>query len=75
MSIVLSVIVVIAALFMIVVIMLQDSEGKGMGALGGQADTYFNKNKDKTAQGKLALMTKISCAVFVVGSLLMVVVK
>ncbi len=74
-NVILSIIVIIASLFMIVTIMLQDSDGKGLGALGGAADTYFNKNKSKTAEGKLALMTKIAAGVFVVSSLLMLVVK
>ena len=73
-SIILSILVIISAVFMIVTIMLQESDTKGMGALGGSSDTYFNRNKNQTKQAKLALLTKIAATVFVVCSLVMVIV-
>ena len=46
-----------------------------MGAISGQLDNYFSKNKAKTVEAKLALITKISAAVFVVLSLALLVVN
>ncbi len=74
-SVILSILVIISAVFMIVTIMLQDPSTKGMGALGGSSDTYFSRNKNQTKQAKLALMTKIAAGVFVVCSLIMVMLK
>ena len=71
---ILSVVLVIAALFMIVTVLLQSSNAKGIGAIAGQMDSYFSKNKAKTVEAKLALGTKIAAAVFVVGALLMMLV-
>ena len=68
-NIILSVILILAALFMIVTVLLQSSNVKGLGAIAGQMDSYFSKNK--SVEAKLALGTKIAAAVFVALSLLM----
>lgn len=70
-NVILSVILILAALFMIVTVLLQSSNVRGIGAVSGQMDSYFSKNKAKTVEAKLALGTKIAAAVFVVLSLLM----
>lgn len=70
-NIILSVILILAALFMIVTVLLQSSNVKGLGAIAGQMDSYFSKNKAKSVEAKLALGTKIAAAVFVALSLLM----
>lgn len=71
---ILSVVVVLAALFMIVTVLLQSSNVKGLGAVAGQMDSYFTKNKAKTVEAKLALGTKIAAAIFVVCAMLMLLV-
>lgn len=73
---VVSVVLIIAALFMIVTVLLQSSEEGGISALTGQTgNSYFSKSKAKTFEAKLALGTKIAAAVFVVLSLLMLIIK
>ena len=69
-----SVVIVIAALIMIVAVLLQQGNTRGLGAITGQLDSYFSKNKAKTVEAKLALITKISAAVFVVLSLALLIV-
>ena len=63
MNVVLSVIVLLAALFMIVTVLLQSSNNKGIGAIAGEVTQNMNK--------VLALGTKIAAAVFVVAALLL----
>ncbi|MBQ8535906.1 MAG: preprotein translocase subunit SecG [Clostridia bacterium] len=63
------ILLVIASLIMIVTVLLQSSESNGMGAITGGAETFFGKNKSKSMEGKLALLTKICAVVFVVMSL------
>ena len=72
---VLSIVLIIAALFMIVTVLLQSSEEGGISAISGQTNSYFSKSKAKTFEAKLALCTKIAAAVFVVLSLLMLVIR
>ena len=71
MEIVFGVIVLLASLFMVVTIMLQSSNVKGLGAVAGQMDSYFSKNKAKTIEAKLALGTKIAAVIFIVLSLVL----
>ena len=75
MATVISVVLILTALFMIVTVLLQSSEEGGISAISGQSNSYFSKSKSKTFEAKLALGTKIAAAVFVVLSLLMLVIK
>ena len=72
-NVLLSIVLILACLFMIVTVLLQSGSNKGLGAMAGQMETYFGKNKAKTIDSKLALGTKIAAAVFVVISLLMLI--
>ena len=74
-NVILSVVLIIAALFMIVTVLLQSSDSDGLGAIAGQQNSYYNRNKAKTMEAKLALGTKIAAAVFVVLSLVMLIVN
>ena len=70
-----SIVLIVSALFLIVTVLLQSSDESGIGALGGQSNSYFSKSKAKTFEAKLALGTKIAAAIFVVLSLLMLIIK
>ena len=70
---VVSIVLIIAALFMIVTVLLQSSEEGGISALSGQSNSYFSKSKTKTFEAKLALGTKIAAGIFVVLSLVMLI--
>ncbi len=74
MSVLIGILLMVAAIIMIVTIMLQSSERSGLGAVSGAAETFFGKNKAKGMEAKLAMITKISAAVFVVLSVLMMFV-
>ena len=76
MSTVLSILLIIDALFMIVTVLMQSSDDDGMSALSGRtSDSYVSKSKAKTMEARLALGTKIAAAIFVVLSLLTLLVK
>ena len=72
---VISIVLIIAALFMIVTVLLQSSEEGGISAITGQSNSYFSKSKAKTFEAKLALGTKIAAGIFVGLSLLMLIIK
>lgn len=74
MSTVLSVVLIIAALFMIVTVLLQSSEEGGLSAITGQSNSYFSKSKAKTMEAKFALWTKIAAGVFVVLCFVMLLI-
>ena len=73
MATVISIVLIIAALFMIVTVLLQSSEEGGISAISGQSNnSYLSKSKAKTFEAKLALCTKIAAVIFVVLILLAV---
>lgn len=69
---VLTVVDVIAAVFLTAVIMLQSGKSAGLsGAIAGGADTFLSKNKAKTWDAKLAKMTQWVAIVFMVLTLVL----
>ena len=66
---------VAAALVLIATVLLQPGESNGLGAIAGGAETFFGKNKAKSMEGKLALATKISAAVFTLCALIIAVIS
>jgi len=74
-NVLLSIILILACLFMIATVLLQSSNAKGLGAVAGQMESYFSKNKAKTIDAKLAMGTKIAATVFVGIALLMLVLN
>ena len=73
MSVFIGILLMVAAIIMIVTVLLQSSNQKGLGAVAGQLESYFSKNQAKTIDAKLALGTKIGAAVFVVSCLLFLI--
>ena len=69
-QIVLSVVYFIVALALIAIVMLQSGKSAGLsGAIAGGADTFLSKNKAKSADARLARMTKWVAVVFMVLTL------
>ena len=64
----LSVIMIIASLFLIVVVLLQE------GALEGGADTFFGKGKASAADRIFARLTSVVGVVFVIAAIILNVV-
>jgi preprotein translocase subunit SecG len=74
-QIVFTVLLLISSLILIVSVLLQKGDADGVGALvGGSSnmDSFFGKNKAKTAEGRLAMLTKGSAIAFVVLGLIMI---
>lgn len=58
------VIMSICALFIILVVLFQPGNSTGVGALGGQTETFLGKNKSKTFEHKMKKLTVVSGIVF-----------
>ena len=72
---ILSIIYFILALALIAVVMLQSGKSSGLsGAIGGGSDTFLSKNKAKSADARLARMTKWIAIVFMVLTLVLCLV-
>ncbi len=51
----------LASIAMIILVVMQKSNTNGVSAISGQTDTFYNRNKGATLQGKIRIMT-IVCA-------------
>ena len=70
-QIVLSVIYFVVSLALIAVVMLQSGKSAGLsGTIAGGADTFLSKNKAKSADARLARMTKWVAVVFMLLTLI-----
>jgi preprotein translocase subunit SecG len=66
MYIAIGIILLAAALFLIVAVLLQTGKSQGLsGTISGGSETFFGKNKGKSRDKKLATITVIVAAVFV----------
>ncbi len=57
---------VIAAIFVIIVVIMQPSNSNGVGAISGHSETFYGKNKSKTLESKMKKLTIIAIAVLAV---------
>ena len=63
-------VLILSSIVIVVTVMLQQSQQQGLsGAIAGGSDTFFDKNKGRTVEAKLAQITKIVAAVFFVVAL------
>ena len=70
MALAVSIIQVLAGLFLIAVILLQSGKTPGLsGALAGGTDTFLAKNKGRTLDARLAKITKYVAIVFALVTL------
>ena len=75
MLIVVNILLVISALIMTITVLLQSGQAQGLGAIAGGAETFFGKNKARSVEGKLALITKICAVIFVIMSLVSLILS
>ncbi len=75
-DIVFGVLLLIAALFLIIAVLMQNGKSHGLsGAISGGAETFFGKQKGSTIEKKLSKLTTIVAIIFVVIVLLVYVLQ
>ncbi|HAX83618.1 MAG TPA: preprotein translocase subunit SecG [Ruminococcaceae bacterium] len=63
-------VLIILAVFLIIVVLLQESRSAGLSrAISGGADTFFGKSKGRTMEQKLVKLTRISAIAFFILTL------
>lgn len=76
MEIVFGIILLIAAVFLIVAVLMQDGKDRRLsGTIGGGADTFFGKNKGNTMDKMLSKVTSIVAIVFCVVVVIMYIIQ
>ena len=67
MEIVFGIILIIAALFLVIAVLLQSGKSHNLsGAIAGGADTFFGKSKGKTIDKALSVATAVVAIIFVI---------
>ena len=69
-----NILMVLASIVLIVSVLMQKGDEGGMGAImgGSGAESFLGRNKAKTMQGRLAMITKVSAGAFVLLALVMI---
>lgn len=68
-SVIIHIFLVLIAIILIAAVLMQQGNTAGLGSIGGGAETFLGKNKAKSYEGKLELITKICAASFVILSI------
>lgn len=69
-EIILGIVLILLSAAIIVLVLLQEGKSAGLsGAIAGGAETFFGKNKSRTMESKLVLITKIIAISFFVLAL------
>ena len=72
---VVNIVLILASVALTIVVLMQESKSEGLsGMFGGVTESFFGKNKSKTIEAKLVLITKIlgvSIAVLAVAMVLL----
>lgn len=65
-SIILNIVLILISIVLIAVVLMQQGQRQGLGAIAGGAETFFGKGKVKGLDSKLAKITKIAAIAFIV---------
>ena len=67
----LAVALIALSLIMTFVVLMQEGKSAGLGTIAGAADTFWQKNKARSAEGRLVLFTKIGVALMLIISVVL----
>ncbi|MBO4281407.1 MAG: preprotein translocase subunit SecG [Lachnospiraceae bacterium] len=56
---------------LVVVVLMQEGKSGGLSAFTGSSSTYWSKNKGRSVEGKLALITRVLATLFIVLSIVL----
>lgn len=68
--IVLAVLDILVSLALIILVIFQEGNAKGLGAIGGGADTFFGKAKGRSMDQLLKRLTTVAAGLFAVFTIL-----
>jgi len=77
-KIIITVIYIIAAIAVTTVVLLQEGKSAGLGSIGGASsnnNSYWDKNRKNSLEGKFEKWTKITAGLFVLLALVLMILK
>ena len=70
-KIIIQIIFILLCIALTVLVLMQEGKTSGLGALSGAADTYWTKNKGRSAEGVLVKITRVLAVLFVALSVVL----
>ena len=68
-TVILDIVLILISIVLIIAVLLQQGQRQGLGAISGGAETFFGKNRAKSYEAKMAKVTKIGAAIFIVAAI------
>ncbi|MBQ2031324.1 MAG: preprotein translocase subunit SecG [Lachnospiraceae bacterium] len=63
---------ILVCVVLTVIVLMQEGKNAGLsGSISGAAETYWGKNKARSMEGKLVILTRILVAVFIILSVVL----
>lgn len=75
MNILLTILFCISCVILTVTVLGQEGNSQGLGSVNGMAETYWGKNKGRSMEGTLELVTKIAAFAFMILALALNIIK
>lgn len=63
---VLTIIFIVVCLALSIIVLMQEGKSAGLGAISGAAESYWGKNKGRSMEGKLVMITRVLAIAFIV---------
>ncbi len=68
---ILTIVFILICLALSTIVLAQEGKSAGLGAISGAAETYWGKNKGRSMEGKLVMITRILAVAFMVFTILL----
>lgn len=68
---IITILYIIVCIAGIVVVLMQEGKDSGLGALSGAADTYWSKNKGRSKEGAMIMITRVLFILFIAISVVL----
>ena len=68
---VINILFILDCIALTVIVLMQEGKSAGLGAIAGEADTYWGKNKGRSMEGALVKSTKFLAIAFIVISIVL----
>lgn len=68
---ILTIVFILICLALSTIVLAQEGKSAGLGAISGAAETYWGKNKGRSMEGKLVMITRILAVAFMLFTILL----
>lgn len=68
---ILTILYIIDCIFLLVIVLMQEGKQQGLGTIAGGNETYWSKNKGRSKEGKMVMITTVSAVLFMLFSIVL----